>query len=153
MTPGSKLLQGMADKLNREISVIKDWRHLAFELEVPVDIRQAKSPTKEVMKWLVSRRPDMTLKDVVKALDKIQRDDAIQIITRQFPDTVGESKVCFVLILYVFTILYIASITRTVGENFIVRCTCMEEMFTLYFVRVYFVCVMRLCVMRDLGIL
>lgn len=108
MTPGSELLQTMADKLNREIPGIKDWRHLACKLEVPVDIRQAfggigpkgKSPTKEIMQWLVARFPDTTLKDVVKALDTIQRNDAIQIITRQFPDTVGESKDCFVEILY-----------------------------------------------------
>lgn len=103
MTPGSELLQTMADKLNREIPGIKDWHHLAYKLEVPADVRQAfggvgpkgKSPTKEVMQWLVARFPDTTLKDVVKALDKIQRNDAIQIITRQFPDTVGESKDCF----------------------------------------------------------
>jgi len=99
MTPGSELLQTMADKLNREIPGIKDWHHLACKLEVPVDIRLAfggvgpkgKSPTKEVMQWLVARFPDTTLKDVVKALDKIQRNDAIQIITRQFPDTVDSS--------------------------------------------------------------
>ena len=114
MTPGSELLQTMADKLNREIPGIKDWHHLACKLEVPADIRQAfggvgpngKSPTKEIMQWLVARFPDMTLKHVVKALDKIQRNDAIQIITRQFPDTVGESKVCFVVILYLYYSLY-----------------------------------------------
>ena len=108
MTPGSEILQIMADKLNREIPGIKDWHHLAYKLEVPVDIRQAfggvgpkgKSPTKEVMQWVVARFPDTTLKDVVKALDTIQRNDAIQVITRQFPDTVGESKDCFVVILY-----------------------------------------------------
>ena len=108
MTPGSEILQIMADKLNREIPGIKDWHHLAYKLEVPIDIRQAfggvgpegKSPTKEVMQWVVARFPDTTLKDVVKALDTIQRNDAIQVITRQFPDTVGESKDCFVVILY-----------------------------------------------------
>ena len=108
MTPGSELLQTMVDKLDREIPGIKDWRHLAYNLDIPVDKRQAfggfeqkgKSPTKEVMQWLVARFPETTLKDVVKALDKIQRNDAIQIITRQFPDTVGESKICRVVTLY-----------------------------------------------------
>jgi len=116
MTPGSEILQTMEDKLNREIPGIKDWRHLANKLEVPVDIRQAfggvgpkaKSPTKEVMQWVVARFPDTTLKDVVKALDKIQRNDAIQIITRQFPETVGESKDCFVVMLcLIFSILLV----------------------------------------------
>ena len=108
MTPGSELLQTMADRLNREISCVEDWRHLASRLDIPVDIRQAfgglgpkgKSPTKEVMQWLVARFPDTTLKDVVKALDRIQRNDAIQIITKQFQDTVGERKIFLVLIKY-----------------------------------------------------
>ena len=142
MTPGSEILQTMADKLNREIPRIKNWHHLAYKLEVPIAIRYAiggvgpegKSPTKEVMQWLVARFPDTTLKDVVKALDKIQRNDAIQIITRQFPDTVGESRL--LCCNNVSTILYIVSIT-TIGEN-MPRCRCMEEMCTLYFV-----CVMR----------
>ena len=106
MTPGSELLQTMTDRLNREISCVDDWRHLASRLDIPVDIRQAfgglgpkgKSPTKEVMQWLVARFPDTTLKDVVKALDRIQRNDAIQIITKQFQDTVGERKKFLVLI-------------------------------------------------------
>jgi len=108
MTPGSEILQTMEDKLNRGNPGVKDWDHLACKLDVPVDIRNAfeglesqrKSPTKEVMQWVVAQFPDTTLKDVVKALDKIQRNDAIQIITRQFPDTVGESKDCFVVILW-----------------------------------------------------
>ena len=108
MTPGSELLQTMANKLDGESRVIKSWHHLADELDIPVAIRKGfdrvgqkgKSPTKEVMQWLVARFPDMTLKDVVKALEKIRRNDAIQIITSQFPDTVGESKDCFIEILY-----------------------------------------------------
>ena len=108
----------MADKLNREIPGIKDWHHLAVKLNVPDSIRQTfgvlgrkgKSPTEEVMQWLVARFPDTTLKDVVKALDKIQRKDAIEIITRQFPDTVGENKNCLSLNI-------IASIARIIGEK------------------------------------
>ena len=100
MTPGSELLQIMADKLNRQLPAVEDWRHLAFKLEIPVDVQQAfgesgqklKSPTKEVMHWLVTQFPDTTLVDIVKALDRIQRNDVIQIIAKQFPDTVGECK-------------------------------------------------------------
>lgn len=108
MTPGSELLQTMADKLNREILGVEDWRHPACKLDVPVDKRKAfgglgpkgKSPTREVMQWLVAQFPDTILKDVVKALHKIQRNEAIQIITRQIPDTVGKNKHCLVVILY-----------------------------------------------------
>ena len=108
MTPGSELLQTMANKLDGKSRVMSNWYHLADKLEVPVAIRKrfdrvgqkGKSPLKEGMQWLVARFPDMTLKDVVKALERIQRNDAIQIITSQFPDTVGESKDCFIEILY-----------------------------------------------------
>ena len=100
VTPGSELLQTMADELNRELPAVEDWRHLACKLEIPIDVRQAfgesgqnlKSPTKEVLQWLVTQFPDTTLVDIVKALDRIQRNDAIQIITKQFPDTVGKCK-------------------------------------------------------------
>lgn len=102
MTPGSKLLQIMADNLNREQPAIKNWRDLASKLDIPADVsrefsgesawQNGKSPTKEVLEWVAAQFPDTTLKEVVKALDKIQRNDAIQIITKQFPDTVGESK-------------------------------------------------------------
>lgn len=102
------ILQTVADKLNRELSAVKNWRHLAFKLEIPADVSRAfgesgqkrTSPTKEVMQWLTTRFPDTTLKDVVKALDKIQRNDASQIIKNQFPDTVGECSKCRACILY-----------------------------------------------------
>ena len=101
ITPGSEVLETMAAALNREdVPAVKNWSHLASKLEVPLDVHRelagettgpkGKSPTKEVMQWLVAQFPDTTLVDVVKALDRIQRNDAIQIITKQFPDTVGE---------------------------------------------------------------
>ena len=45
---------------------------------------------KEVLQSLVQRTPELTLIDVIEALDKIERNDAIQIITQRFPGTVGE---------------------------------------------------------------
>ncbi len=103
MTPGSELLQIMADKLNREVPGVQNVTDLAFKLEVSVDVRRelagestgkkGKSPTKEVLEWVAIRFPDTTLVDVVKALDKMQRNDAIEIITKQFPETVGEYKI------------------------------------------------------------
>ena len=92
----------MADKLNREQSAVENWKNLASKLNIPADVsrefsgestsQNGKSPTKEVLEWVAAQFPDTTLKEVVKALDKIQRNDAIQIITKQFPDTVGECK-------------------------------------------------------------
>ena len=105
ITPGSDLLQMMAVELNREeVPGVKNWTHLACKLEVPSDVLQEisgesaakRSPTKEVIQWLGSRFPDTTLSDLVQVLEKIQRNDAIQIITKQFPDTFGECKVYLV---------------------------------------------------------
>ncbi|KAJ7326127.1 hypothetical protein OS493_027978 [Desmophyllum pertusum] len=102
MTPGSQLLQTMADKLNRELPAVKNWENLAFELDIPVDVRREfagdstgekrTSPTKEIMKWVAAWIPDTTLLDVVKALVMIDRNDAVQLITTQFPDTVDSSS-------------------------------------------------------------
>lgn len=102
MIPGSKMLQTMADKLNRTIPAVENWKSLAFKLEIPNDeIRKFEgmtresertSPTIEVMKWVAAKFPDTCLTDVVRALDKIQRNDAVIIITEEFPDIVGEWK-------------------------------------------------------------
>ena len=98
MTPGSEILQTVADKLNRELPAVENWRHLASKLKIPAEVirkcgesgQKRQSPTKEIMKWLTTRLPDTTLKEVLKALDKMQRNDASQIIKNQFPDTIGE---------------------------------------------------------------
>ena len=109
ITPGSELLQTMAVGLNREdVPGIKNWRHLAYKLEVPSDVLQEfsgestakRSPTKEVIQWLCGRFPDTTLIDLVHALEKIQRNDAIE-ITKQFSGGFGECKVNLAFILLV----------------------------------------------------
>lgn len=101
MTPGSELLQMVADKLNiNPVPWTQNWRNLAYHLEIPSDLYQEfdessgrrTSPTKEVMRWLTVRSPEMTLIDIVKALDKIRRNDAIKIVTETFPDAIGELK-------------------------------------------------------------
>lgn len=103
MTP--ELLQKMEIELNPKI---KYWHYLAHNFDVTVDMLQAfgrleeerKSPTEELLQHLVSQDRSPTLKDLLKALENIQRYDAIQIITRKFPDTVGESKIFLVVTLY-----------------------------------------------------
>ena len=78
---------------------VQSWRTLADYLGIPHDkyrdfdrTEPRKSPTTEVLQWLTAKSPYITLIDVVKALGKIQRNDAIQIIREQFPDTVGKYK-------------------------------------------------------------
>lgn len=102
MTPGSGLLQKMCEKLNREQPGVENVTNLAFKLDVEVDVRRElegesrgrkrKNPTKEVLEWVSIQYPDTTLIDVVKALDRIQRNDAIEVITKEFPETVGKCR-------------------------------------------------------------
>ncbi|XP_066021739.1 uncharacterized protein [Pocillopora verrucosa] len=97
MAQKPELVETMAENLNREeVPGVKNWIHLASKLNVPDDVRQElgatekkrKSPTKEVIQWVAVNLPEKTLSDVANALDMIQRNDAIQIISMQFPDTV-----------------------------------------------------------------
>ena len=99
ITPGSELLERLALELNREDnSVLKNWTHLAWKMEVPADVRRAladvkqirKCPTEEVLEWVAVQFLEIALSDVAKALDEIQRNDAIQIISKHFPNTVGK---------------------------------------------------------------
>ena len=101
ITSGSELLQTIAVELNREeVPGVKNWRHLAYKLEVPSDVLQEfsgestakRSPTKEIIQWLGGRFPDKTLSDLVQALEKIKRNDAIQIIREQLSGASGEGK-------------------------------------------------------------
>ena len=98
MPPGSDLLQMVANKLDTEkVPWEKNWLQLAYYLQIPSHVyqgfetrEQRKSPTMEVFGWLVVHFPDITLIDIVKALEKIQRNDVIQIITQHFPGTVSK---------------------------------------------------------------
>ena len=101
MIPGSELLKTVEDKLNIDhVPWAQNWRQLAHHLKIPSKVYQEfdgstaerKSPTKEVLQLLVQRTPGITLIDIIEALEKIQRNDAIQIITQRFPETVGEYK-------------------------------------------------------------
>ena len=98
MPPGSELLLMVANKLDTEkVPWEKNWLQLAYYLQIPSHVyqrfetrEQRKSPTMEVIRWLVAHSSDKTLNDVVNALEKIKRNDVIQIITQHFPRTVSE---------------------------------------------------------------
>ena len=94
ITPGSELLERLALELNQEEnSRLKNWIHLAWKMEIPADVRRAfadvkqirKSPTKEILEWVAAQSPEIALSDVAEALHKIQRNDAIQIISKYSP--------------------------------------------------------------------
>ena len=99
ISPGSELSERLVLELNREEnSVVKNWTHLAWKMEIPADVRRGfadvkqirKSPTKEVLEWLAAHSPEKALRDVAKAIDEIQRNDALQIISKHFLDTFGK---------------------------------------------------------------
>ena len=110
MPPGSELLQMVANKLDTEkVPWEKNWRQLAYHLKIPSHVyqgfetrEQRKSPTMEVIRWLVVHSSDTTLIDIVNALEKIQRNDVIQIITQHFPDTDSEYLIEHLCILFSF---------------------------------------------------
>ena len=94
ITPGSELLERLVLELNREENPeVKNWKHLAWKMKIPADVRRSfadvklirKSPTKEVLEWVAAHSTEKALNDVAKALDEIQRNDAVQIISEYFP--------------------------------------------------------------------
>ena len=94
ITPGSELLEKLALELNREEnSIVQNWTHLAWIMKIPADARRAfadvkqvrKSPTGEVLEWVAAQLPEIALSEVVKALNEIRQNDAIQIISEYFP--------------------------------------------------------------------
>ena len=97
ITPGSELLERLALELNREENPeVKNWKHLAWKMKIPADVRRSfadvklirKSPTKEVLEWVAAHSTEKALSDVAKTLDEIQRNDTLQKISRHFSDTV-----------------------------------------------------------------
>ena len=97
--PRIETLRKLALELNREENhEVKNWTHLAWKMKIPADVRGAfadvkqirKSPRKEDLEWLAAHSPEKALRDVAKALDEIQRNDALQIISKHFSDTFGK---------------------------------------------------------------
>lgn len=48
--------------------------------EFDTDLNSPKSPTKMMLEWLASERPDMTLDELRTAVEKIERGDALKIL-------------------------------------------------------------------------
>lgn len=69
--------------------MVKNWRDLAYRLGVPprvyeefdTDLNSSKCyPTKSMLEWLASERPGMTLDELRRAVDKIERGDTLKIL-------------------------------------------------------------------------
>lgn len=70
--------------LDREIRIIKCWKHLAYILEVPDKIRKKwdmyteHSPTEDLLSHVTNENPDLTVQQLKKKLETIFRNDVIE---------------------------------------------------------------------------
>ena len=88
---GSELLSDIVDHLNKEIRVVKNWRNLAYRLNIPPETcssfdtskEKAKSPTKMMFQWLAKCKPDLNIGDLLKSINEIDRFDVVKIVTKE----------------------------------------------------------------------
>ncbi|KAK3732215.1 hypothetical protein QZH41_015314 [Actinostola sp. cb2023] len=107
---GSELLENTSQMLNRDTAGVDGWRVLARHLiddhfiddkddnGIDIDIikkleppqpQDIHSPTKEIIKWLAASRTETTIDNLVGALEKIRRNDAVGILFSHFPRASG----------------------------------------------------------------
>ena len=97
---GSELLSDIGEHLNKEIRAVKNWRNLAYRLEIPPETyssfdtskEKAKSPTKMMFQWLARWKPDLNIGDLLKSIKAIDRFDVVKIVTKEAE--AGEFVVC-----------------------------------------------------------
>ena len=103
MVTRSEILDRITEALNPErVPGVKNWRYLAHRLGIPSNVfldwfdeseGRDPSPTKEVFIWLALRSPGTNLHDFIVALDKIERHDAITVITDAVGKYIGHYEV------------------------------------------------------------
>ena len=85
---GSELLADIGERLNKEMRAVKNWRNLAYRLEIPHEEYDAfdtskvsaKSPTKMLFEWLQRWKPNLTVKDLLTGLKQIDRYDVVDLV-------------------------------------------------------------------------
>ncbi|XP_078351818.1 uncharacterized protein LOC144636474 [Oculina patagonica] len=109
ITNDLELLETLAYRLDRvrpALSGVRDWGDLGMEMGVPVSVlnglesesqRREESPTKAFLHWVTVSRPAITFIDFVKALERIERYDVIEMIRQQFPDICEASHPSYVV--------------------------------------------------------
>ena len=77
--------------LNKDIRGVENWRGLAFRLNIergtydyfhPSVKQHQQSPTKAILNWLIMSKPQVTIQDLKKVLEKIKRKDVIFMIDK-----------------------------------------------------------------------
>ena len=88
---GSELLADIGERLNKEMRAVKNWRNLAYRLEIPHEEYDAfdtskvsaKSPTKMLFEWLQRCKPNITVKDLLTGLKQIDRYDVVDLVRQE----------------------------------------------------------------------
>ena len=88
----SDTMRGICVCLNNPNKVLKNWRHLAKspELGIPDEVlrgctpERPKSPTESLFEWIYSYRSDLTIGQLCRALERIDRNDVVMVIKKCF---------------------------------------------------------------------
>ena len=87
LTSKQEFIDQLALCLDRDMRLIRNWRHLASKLGVDVDvIRRLEqytdfSPTIRLFEFLEATQPDLTIKELKDALLEIRRNDLFSLLT------------------------------------------------------------------------
>ncbi|PFX11179.1 hypothetical protein AWC38_SpisGene25268, partial [Stylophora pistillata] len=86
---GSEILEKLSKYLDREMRIIKCWKHLAYVLGVPSDetrkfeMYSEHSPTEDLFVYLADVwHPDLKVKELKEKLQKIHRNDLIESLNK-----------------------------------------------------------------------
>ena len=96
----SQLLEDIGKRLNKNTPGVKNWRHLAYRLKIPLavydafdtskQVKQGPSPTKMLFQWLEKAKLKLTVKDLLNGLREINRYDVVQLVIEEV--AVGKMK-------------------------------------------------------------
>ena len=85
------LLTEIGDRLDKDIPTIKNWRDLAYRLEISPETYElfdsskakAKSPTKMMFEYLAVCEPNLSVGDLLRGIKKIGRNDVVELVTKE----------------------------------------------------------------------
>ena len=92
----SELLEAIGKCLNKNIRGVKNWRNLAYRLDITSDVyntfdtskevEQGPSPTEMLFKWLERGKPKLTVMDLLNCLREIKRFDVVELVIKEVAD-------------------------------------------------------------------
>ena len=88
--PESDLLRKISSDLNKRVYGTGDWKTVAYKLGIPYEEyshfgnrKKKRSPTRKVLDKVFVDRAGITILEIIKALENIDRYDVIEVITEQ----------------------------------------------------------------------